>query len=151
MTQPDVILSAQMRDPKPNANPLRGLKATLLTGCGGLMAMVLASSPQIHELFFGSTARGDTLQVVEIEIASTTDVIEAPAAYPVVEQVEVHDTASQSPSDRGPSWLDSLNLPEAGNVFGREGEQSDTSAVPVVSSMPRSRIPVRRGGVTLGD
>ncbi|MBO9448756.1 hypothetical protein J7426_00695 [Tropicibacter sp. R16_0] len=151
MTQPDVTLSAQMPGPKPNTNPLRGLKVTLLAGCGCLLAVVLASSPQIQDLLSGSTARGDAFQVVEIEIASATDVIEVPTAPPVVEKMALPDTISPSSADPGPAWIDSLNLPHAGHVLGGEAEQSNTPAVPIVSSMPRSRIPVRRGGVAFGE
>ncbi|WP_133057602.1 hypothetical protein [Falsiruegeria litorea] len=140
-----------MRDPKPNANPLRGLKVTLVAGCGCLMVVVLMSSPQVQGLFTEPKAHVDVHQVADTEIGSATDVSEATEATSVVAQLDIPNAEPSSPAENGSTWLGSLNLPDAGSMFGGDAEQSDTPAVPIVSSMPRSRIPVRRGGLTLDE
>lgn len=55
MTQTDMTLGAQLRAPKPNTDPLRALKMTLLIGYSCLMLIALASSPQVQKVFTGGT------------------------------------------------------------------------------------------------
>lgn len=118
---------------------MRLMRMTLVVSSGLMMMVVLASSPKIQSAFSGGShsaisSREENPEArikVQIEAAQATSV------------GFVSPSSKSAPN--GTAWYGTkeISMQDAGELFTAEpGKSSGT----VVSSMPRSRIPVRKGG-----
>ncbi|WP_164661850.1 hypothetical protein [Tropicibacter sp. Alg240-R139] len=139
MTQINVIPIPRRMSSAGHANPLRLLKITLVVSSGALMLIILASSPKFQaalsrEAHAASKARAEPAETrikIQIHTAQTT----------------THGFVSPSPekTPTGTAWYgtNEITMQDAGELFSAQAEQSWN---PIVSGMPRSRIPVRKNG-----